>query len=139
MFLISYILAFIALALLIVVYVFNFFFVHLEDVSIRGYLREMSKTQFKLAKEIDIFGNYAFADLWGWMFSKGGYRYGRKGETISSATGKKQLEGTLTITGWVLNIILWIVDIPNWFNGGHSVQSIQTDLEINNWLKNENI
>ena len=89
-----------------------------------GFFKAYSKTQFESAKAIDIFGNEQYSDTWNLLLSKGGYKFGVKGETISSACGKKQLERSLSIGGWILVLILWFIDIQYWFEGGHCVNSI---------------
>ena len=38
--------------------------------------------------------------------------------------GKNQVKKTLTIIGWVIVYILWLIDIPYWFKGGHCFNSI---------------
>ncbi len=77
------------------------------------------------AKELDIFANRYFRALWNAFFSKGGYAFGKVGETLSSALGKKQKEKSLTIFGWIMVGILFIIDYKNWKNGGHCIASIK--------------
>lgn len=85
------------------------------------------------SKDIDIFGNYLFENFWNWLLSKKGenYKYGILGETISSVTGKKAIEKTLTIVGWILYYILYVVDIPSWKYGGHCYRWRMTVEQIN--------
>ncbi|AOW08759.1 hypothetical protein [Flavobacterium gilvum] len=74
----------------------NFFFV--EDK--KGYFRSS-------AKSIDIFACREFRTFWNKkLITKNGYKFGKEGETISSALGKNILLGSLTKTGKVL---VWIL------------------------------
>lgn len=59
------------------------------------------------AVAIDIMCNTAFSNLLnGWFLKKGGYHFGKRGETVSSALGKNQLIGGLTFLGKGLASIL---------------------------------
>lgn len=76
------------------------------------------------AIQTDIYLHYDFRALWRVCFSKWGlnegYKFGtNKDETLSSALGRKAQEKTLNWIGWLMYIILYIIDIPNWFKGGH--------------------
>jgi hypothetical protein len=105
------------------------------NVKGRKWYQLIDQRAFTLAYNIDVFGNYQYARFWELIFSKGGYSFGRFGETISSALGKKQLEKSLSMGGWVIVVILFIIDVPKWFQRGHCIASIQTDAEINNFIK----
>mgnify|MGYP000014861452 FL=1 len=60
------------------------------------------------AVNLDRFGNFEFRTLFNLVLKKkGGYEFGNFEETISSALGKNQRNGTLTRTGKVL---AWILD-----------------------------
>ena len=60
------------------------------------------------AVNLDRFGNSEFRTLFNLVLKKkGGYEFGNFEETISSALGKNQRNGTLTRTGRVL---VWILD-----------------------------
>lgn len=54
---------------------------------------------FLAAKQRDVMANFLFGPMLNAYFSKGGYRFGHYGETLSSAYGKKWTEGTLTEMG----------------------------------------
>ena len=69
----------------------------------KGYFRST-------AVNIDKFGNREFRKLWNLTLkTNDGYMFGNFEETISSALGKNERDGTLTRTGkvlaWVLNTI----------------------------------
>jgi hypothetical protein len=62
------------------------------------------------AINIDKFGNREFRTLWNCTLKKeSGYKFGNPDETISSALGKNERDGTLSKAGkalaWVLNLI----------------------------------
>ncbi len=72
------------------------------------------------AVNLDKYANREFRALWNKVLrTDDGYLFGREGETISSALGKNEKDGTLTKTGkrlvWILNII----------DKNHSQKSIQ--------------
>jgi len=71
------------------------------------------------AINIDKFGNREFRTLWNKMLRKeNGYKFGNPEETISSALGKNERDGTLSGIGKVLTWLLNIID------KNHSVKSI---------------
>lgn len=70
---------------------------------------------------IDILGNVICRDMLNAFFiGRGGYHFGKQGETVSSALGKNQLKGTLTRAGRWLAAILDKID-PN-----HCINSIDS-------------
>lgn len=72
------------------------------------------------AVSIDKFGNREFRSLWNATLRKSnGYEFGKENETISSALGKNKRDGTMSITGKVLDFILDI------FEKNHSIKSIK--------------
>lgn len=80
--------------------------------SAKGYFRST-------AVNLDKFGNREFRTLWNkTLRTEQGYEFGNINETISSALGKNQRDGTLTKTGkklvWILNLI----------DKNHSIKSI---------------
>lgn len=110
---------------------FMFFIFNLiYDVKNKKWFKNKNKVNYTSAKNIDIFSNFNFKDFWNYFLSKGGYSFGRLGETLSSCLGKKLKEKSLNITGYVLAYTINIVDITTWFKGGHCHASIQTDDEI---------
>lgn len=69
----------------------------------KGYFRSSAITIDKLA-------NREFRTLWNKKLrTENGYQFGRENETISSALGKNQRDGTLTKAGlrlvWILNLL----------------------------------
>lgn len=91
----------------------------------RGFYRAFNDYFKGQAIEVDRFANYHFRTLWNTTLKKdGGYEFGDPTETISSALGRNQVQGTLSVSGWVLNIVLWIIDVPLLFKGGHSKNAI---------------
>jgi len=70
----------------------------------RGYFRDT-------ALSLDKFANREYRTLWNKVLRKqSGYEFGVVNETISSALGKNQRDGTLTTTGKVLCFILDTID-----------------------------
>ena len=129
------ILALIALILFVIVFIIETIFSFFFRTKKRKWYKIVSAKMYRKAKLIDIFGNYLFPEFWNFVFSKKGsnYKYGRLGETISSATGKKKLENSLTKTGLILYYILYVIDFPSWKYGGHCKRWIQTEEQIKNF------
>lgn len=95
----------------------------------RGFLKVLDQYFFTEAISIDIFANESFRTLWNSTLRKsGGYKFGKKGETISSALGKNQRAKTLSWFGWILVYILWAFDSQYWKKGGHCINSINDDI-----------
>ena len=60
---------------------------------------------------VDCFGNYQYKSLWNrFLRTENGYEFGDFRETISSALGKNQRDGTLSKTGEKLAKILDKID-----------------------------
>ena len=125
----GFILSFIAYILFIPMAIVNFFTVLYKNVKVHGFLKTMNKYWFTNALEIDIWSNYHFRTTWNtFLRKKGGYKFGKKRETISSALGKNQRDKTLSIPGWILCIILYIIDFKAWKKGGHCIASINNNV-----------
>lgn len=94
--------------------IINFFVVVFTSKDhAKGYFRST-------AVNIDKFGNREFRKLWNLTLRKSsGYEFGNVEETISSALGKNQRDGTLSRTGRVL---CWILDK---IDKNHSLKSIK--------------
>lgn len=74
------------------------------NVKTEGYFRST-------ALSIDIFANREFRATWNkWLKTPNGYKFGKDLETISSALGKNERDGTLTRTGKILVKILNTLD-----------------------------
>ncbi len=75
----------------------------------------------------DVNSNISHRTLWNtFLIKKDGYRFGKENETISSALGRNQIKNTLSIIGWILVYILWVIDVKYWGKGGHCINSIKT-------------
>ena len=73
----------------------------------------LSRVFFNVAKSLDILGNYVCAVLFNFVLIKKNesmYRFGKEGETISSALGKNFIVNNLTVFGKALNDILNFID-----------------------------
>jgi 8-oxo-dGTP diphosphatase len=82
---------------------------------------------YSTARAIDILGNVISANLFNDIFiKKSGYKFGRRGETISSVLGKNQKLNTLNTGGRVLRNMLDLIEQD------HCVKSILSDEDINN-------
>jgi hypothetical protein len=93
--------------------------------KLQGFYKMLNITFFDLAKQVDIFANESFPLLWNTIFRKsGGYSFGKKGETLSSALGKNQNLKKLSWLGWCFVVILYIFDYKYWTKGGHCLNSI---------------
>lgn len=115
----------IAAVLFPIVALLNLIVVIYKSLRVNGFYRTINNKFFNLAKDIDIFANVSFPILWNTTLRKsGGYKFGNKLETLSSALGKNQLMNKLSYTGIVVVYILWIIDINYWFKGGHCKNSI---------------
>lgn len=124
-----------ALILFIIVFIIETIFSLFFQTKNRKWFKIVSVRLHRKAKLIDIFGNYLFPEFWNFIFSKNGvnYKYGRWAETISSVTGKKRLEKSLSFTGLVLYYILYLIDFTSWKHGGHCIRWIQSEEEIKNF------
>ena len=131
----SLLLSLIALVLFTIVGLASLILFLFTDVKDRKWYQLIDKRSFVMAFEIDVAANYLFRHFWNNALSDGGYSFGVFGETISSALGKKQLEKTLTLLGWIILIIINIVDFTKWFQFGHCIASIQTPEQIKGFLK----
>lgn len=82
--------------------------------------RDNAKGYFKsTAINIDKFGNREFRTLWNkTLRTEQGYKFGNPEETVSSALGKNERDGTLSKTG---EILTWIL---NKIDPGHGIKSI---------------
>lgn len=113
--------------------ILNFVIVLITHTKKHGFFNVVSKYFFEEAFRIDVHACVAFRATWNLLLiNKNGYKFGKPGETISSALGRNQLRHRelkcLTFLGWLLIYVLWIIDYKYWFKGGHCVNSI---MEIN--------
>ena len=104
----------IAYILLLPLTIINFFVVFFTTKDhAKGYFRST-------AVNIDKFGNREFRKLWNLTLRKSnGYKFGNVEETISSALGKNERDGTLSTAG---KSLVWILDK---IDKNHSLKSIK--------------
>lgn len=121
----GFVLSLVAYFLIIPTATANFIVVTYKNIKTMSFFKSMNVFWLENALEIDILMNYHFRSLWNVIF-KGvnGYKFGNKGETISSALGKNQRDKTLSGFGWLVVIILYIIDFKHWSKGGHCLNSI---------------
>lgn len=95
----------VAYVLLLPLTIINFFVVlSTSKDHAKGYFRST-------AVNIDKFGNREFRKLWNLtLITAAGYEFGNIEETISSALGKNERDGTLSKTGTFLAFILNTID-----------------------------
>ena len=90
----------IAWLLILPLTILNLYSAYRKYGSVKGYFRST-------ALSIDIWANREFRTLWNAQLrTESGYEFGVIGETISSALGKNQRDGTLTKKGKILVAIL---------------------------------
>lgn len=128
----GFLLSILAIALLCLVHIVDYFFSLIYDVKNKKWFKNVSSRNFKKAFAIDVFANHQYREFWNYIFSKKGenYKFGRDGETLSSCFGKKQIEKSLSIVGWIFLIIINTIDISKWLKNGHCVASIMTNEQI---------
>ena len=111
--LIGLILLIVAVVLILPLTLVNMIFVAKKYKSIDGYF-------INTALNLDIWANVEFRAFWnGAMRKENGYQFGVIGETISSALGKNERDGTLTFCGKIL------VSILNFLDKNHCQKSIK--------------
>jgi hypothetical protein len=116
----GFVLAIISQLLFSILWIINFPIVLFEHAKKKGFWKVTDTYWYQHAVAVDIFGNYAFRATWNLIFrTKEGYLFGKIGETISSALGKNQRDGTLTAVGKVMCFILDTLDKD------HCIKSIQ--------------
>lgn len=121
----EFLLLFIALTLMFVIVPIASLY-KIIRAMIHNNTRELKVWFYSTARTIDIFGNVVAADLFNdTLIKRDGYRFGRRGETISSVIGKNYQSGTLTRIGSGLRKTLDFIDED------HSTKSILTDEQIN--------
>lgn len=92
----------------------------------------MGEFLLKIAVSVDQLGNVIMQHLLNSLWiKKGGYKFGNRDETISSAIGRNKRLGTLTGFGKVIDTILDLID-PN-----HSLDSIDYYVEPSGDIKDE--
>jgi len=106
----------------------NLLVVLFKNYKAHGFWKVVNKYSLDSAVNVDKFGNYNLSPLFNAaLIKKEGYKFGDPLETISSVLGKNQRDKTLTIVGWVIVYILWIVDIQYILKKGHCINSIKEE------------
>ena len=103
----GFILTIVARVLFLIVWSISPIIAFLSNLHRRSFWKFQNRLAFTDALELDIYANYACRHTWNLIFQLEGYEFGVKGETISSALGKNQRDGTLT---WVGLFICFILD-----------------------------
>ncbi|SHK70004.1 hypothetical protein [Epilithonimonas mollis] len=89
-------------------------FVYVNFFKDRFNWRRLSGYWRSFAVAVDRFGNYQYRSLFNrFLRNEQGYEFGDFRETISSALGKNERDGTLTKTGMLLVKILNKIDLDH--------------------------
>jgi hypothetical protein len=130
----GFILSIVALILFVLVYILDEITIMLVDVRHRKWFKTTAKRKLNKAFKVDVFANFLFPVFWNVAFSKGGYEFGRFGETLSSCFGKKRLEKSLSWFGLFVSWTIDCIDFTTWSKGGHCIASVMNEDNINNFL-----
>ena len=127
----GFILAPIALLLFSLIGFVHSFVTIVINVKRRAFFRNVSKIKSKFAFDVDVFGNYLFAETWNLLFCKKGYKvFGVFGETISSGLGKLLRDKKASWFGYAFAYFLNFIWFTDWFRGGHCKVSIMKNYKI---------
>lgn len=111
--------------LLLLIIAMSLLYISLPIVSLYAVIKLLLKKDTKklkiwfysTARHIDLFGNVIAADLFNdVLIKKSGYRFGKRGETISSVLGKNIKTHTLTRAGKLLVKILDFIETDHCIN-----------------------
>jgi hypothetical protein len=131
----GYILAYIAIGLFTLVYIIDGFIILLCNVKGRKWYKITSQRSRTKAFKTDVIANWLFPDTWTFLFSwKGGYKFGKFGESLSSCLGKKKIDKTLSWIGLFFYCVLYCCDWTAWGKGGHCFVSIMSEEEIKDFI-----
>ena len=87
------------------------------------------KKGFKYFDDIGYHGDIDSAGrtLWNVLFvQKNGFKFKKDTpKTISRILGINGWLNRLTLLGWFVYYLLWVIDVPNWRKGGHCFQSMK--------------
>ena len=115
----GFLLAFISYILFSIIWIINFPIVLIQHIRAKGFFIVTNEYWKQHAISVDTFGNHAYRATWNLLFRKeGGYLFGDKRETISSALGKNKRDGTLTKIGFGM---CWFLDL---LDKDHCLKSI---------------
>jgi len=122
----GFILSIIAYVIFFILVFPNFIAVLIKNKKRSSFISRVNNFWKVNAIELDKFGNYHFATLFNMTLRKeNGTLHGDKNETTSSVLGKNQRDKRLTVCGWILVSLLYIIDVQYWFKGGHCLNSIK--------------
>jgi hypothetical protein len=122
---IEFLLLFVAITLLIIIIPLVSTYQIVKSIIHQDY-RGLVVWFYGTARAIDILGNVISANMFNDILIKSkGYKFGRRGETLSSVIGKNHRDNTLTWTGSVIRKTLDSIDT------NHTLKSILSDEEIN--------
>ena len=131
----GHLLSIVAVSLFGLVFLLDDILIMIRGVKGRKYYQLTSKRKYDKAFKTDVFANFLFPTTWTFLFSRyGGYKFGRFGETLSSAIGRKSQDDSLNFFGLGFYYILYGCDYTKWKKGGHCVANIMNDEEINNFI-----
>lgn len=130
----GFILSYIAIILFVFIYLLDSIIILIIDVKNRKWFRTVNKQKYTKAFDIDVFANYLFPKTWNLLLGSRGYQFGRFGETLSSAIGRKYIENSLSWFGYFIYYFLYLVDFSTWKAGGHCKASIMHDYQITNYI-----
>lgn len=119
-------LAFVALLMAFILYPIGLvvtFFINLYKRQWKFSFKRLDDQFLAIATSIDASGNVVCKDLFNeFLKKKGGYEFGNRKETVSSALGKNQRDGTLTKLGKSVAFVLDKIDTD------HCLKSIDQNL-----------
>lgn len=119
----GFILYIVAFALYFPLTILNIIVVFYKYVRKKGALGILNDYFYDEAYSMDVFANRSFRTLWNTMLrKKGGYSFGERNETISSALGKNQRDNKLSFLGKAL---CWVLDT---LDKNHCQKSIDAHL-----------
>ncbi len=129
----------ISLVLLVLTGPLGFCYGILHSLLTRG-LRGLGEYLLQLAISIDQLGNVLMQHLLNLLWKKpGGYPFGNRDETISSALGRNKREGTLTAFGRAVDALLDRIDPNHTLNSiDYYIEPTRRILEAVCWLHLEN-
>lgn len=123
----GFILYLVAVLLYLPLTIINVIVVLYKYAGKNGALATLNKYFFDEAYSIDVFANRSFRTMWNTLLrTKGGYSFGERNETISSALGKNQRDNTLSFIGQAL---CWVLDR---LDKDHCLKSIDAHLTKEN-------
>lgn len=97
------------------------FFINLYKRQWRFSFSRLDGQFLSIATSVDASGNVVCKDLFNLvLIKKGGYKFGKRKETVSSVLGKNQRDGTLTGLG------IWVSNNLDKIDSDHCLKSIDS-------------